>query len=132
MPALLELTQDGRGYIMKCSGILTFSDIFDIKQKIDASPHDISNTSFWLVDLRDVKEIRLESSDVHQIVHMDRKLAQKMPHAAVAIVAPNDVAFGVSRMWEILAEDIGWPTGVFRKIQDAELWVNARLAHSHS
>ena len=45
--------------------------------------------------------------------------------SGACLVAPADVAFGLARMWEILAEGIGWQTQVFREPAAAEAWARA-------
>ncbi|HVK11815.1 MAG TPA: hypothetical protein VM597_23785 [Gemmataceae bacterium] len=128
MPATLDVVDDGRGYLITGTGVLTAPDILTIKSGVESDPADHSHLAYWLVDLSGVAEIRLTGQDVRSIVDIDRRLARRMPAAVVAVVAPGDAAFGLSRMWEILAEGIGWPTGVFRDRTEAETFLLARTA----
>ena len=126
MPATLTSVADGRGYLITGTGVLTAPDILTLKARVEsdpAAPHDLA---YWLVDLTGVTELRLSGHDVRNIVDINRRLARRMPAAVVAVIAPGDAAFGLSRMWEILAEGIGWPTGVFRNTAEAQAFIRGR------
>jgi hypothetical protein len=126
MPATLNLVDGGRGYLIIGTGVLTAPDILSLKAGVESDPAAPSDLAYWLVDLSGVTEVRLNSQDVRTIVDVDRRLAQRMPAAVVAVIAPGDAAFGLSRMWEIMAEGIGWPTGVFRNRAEAEAFLRGR------
>jgi hypothetical protein len=126
MPATLTAAKDGHGYLITGKGALTGPDILTLKAGVDADPTAPRDLAYWLVDLTGVTELQLSGQDFRDIVTIDRRLARRMPAAAVAVVAPKDVAFGLARMWEILADDIGWPTGVFRDVREAEAWIRGR------
>ena len=38
-------------------------------------------------------------------------------------MANTDLIYGISRMWEILSEDINIPRMVFRDVNDARIWL---------
>lgn len=44
-----------------------------------------------------------------------------------AIVAPSDVAFGLSRMFSLYAERVGQNVRVFREAREAEHWLNSPM-----
>jgi hypothetical protein len=41
----------------------------------------------------------------------------------IAIVAPDDVVFGVGRMFDALQDGVGWNVGVFRDRAAAQAWL---------
>ncbi len=49
------------------------------------------------------------------------------PESVIAAVAGRDVIYGLSRMWEILVDDTTWETMVFRKIEDAKVWIKEKV-----
>jgi hypothetical protein len=123
MPATLTTIDGGRGYRLTGAGVLTAAEIIAIKDGVEADPALPRDLAYWLVDLSRVTELRLTAHDVRAIVAVDRRLARLMPSAVVAVVAPADVVFGLARMWEVLAEGIGWQTQVFREAGAAAAWV---------
>jgi hypothetical protein len=51
------------------------------------------------------------------------------PRAAVAIVAPSDLLFGLTRMYQTLCDSAGVDTvRVFRDLPSAELWLDTQPA----
>jgi hypothetical protein len=128
MPATLTAIDGGRGFRLVGTGVLTGPDIINIKTGLEADPDFDPGFTHWLVDLTAVTELQMSSPEVRAIVEVDRRLARLMPDAVVAVVAPADAAFGLARMWEILAEGIGWPTGVFRTVAEAEAWIRSQTA----
>jgi hypothetical protein len=41
----------------------------------------------------------------------------------IAIVAPDDVVFGVGRMFDALQPGMGWTVGLFRELEPARRWL---------
>jgi len=41
----------------------------------------------------------------------------------VAIYAKDDLPFALARMWQVLVDQTGWDTRVFRGRDDAVIWV---------
>jgi len=60
---------------------------------------------------------------VRRLIEVDRSLVELIPRTAIAIVAPKDELFGLSRMWEMMVGVPGWETRVFRSRADAEAWL---------
>lgn len=129
MPVELNITEDRSGILITGSFDFHGPEIVRVKKEFEQSESEVRDFSYWLVDLRRVTSLEISTDDIKELVEIDRRLARRMPNAAVAIAAPLDAAFGIARMWEIMVEGIGWPTGVFRDYFDAELWVHARMAH---
>ena len=50
----------------------------------------------------------------------------------MAIVAPRDLEYGLSRMWQAFVEDNGWETMVFRSREQAEEWVREKVSQNFS
>lgn len=132
MPATLTAVENGRGFRLTGTGVLTGPELIAIKLGLEANPVTTPALAFWLVDLSRVTELQMSSQEVQSLVEIDRRLARLMPSAVVAVVAPADAVFGMARMWEIMAEGIGWPTGVFRDPGEADAWVRLlRPADEH-
>jgi len=61
------------------------------------------------------------------ITDRDNKISEKVVRARVAIVAPQDLMFGVSRMYEGMISNPGWSVGVFRTMNEAQNWLYSEL-----
>ena len=51
--------------------------------------------------------------------------------AIVALVASQDLIYGLSRMWQVLSEGTNWETMVFRNREDAEAWIKERVKEKY-
>ena len=130
MPAELKIMDDRSGILITGTGEFRGIDIVRVKREFELNEAEVSDFGYWLVDLRQVTSLDISTEDIRDLVEVDRRLAKRMPRAAVSVAAPLDATFGIARMWEIMIDGIGWPTGVFRDFSDAELWVQARLSET--
>ena len=46
----------------------------------------------------------------------------------IAIVAPDDVVYGVGRMFDALQPGMGWTVGLFRELEPARRWLEGNGA----
>jgi hypothetical protein len=49
------------------------------------------------------------------------------PDAIVAVVAETDLTYGLSRMWEIMCDEIDWEIRIFRSTEEARNWIMERV-----
>ena len=75
-----------------------------------------------LSDLRGVEHIDLTEHGVRKALSNVRKLASD---AKAAIVVPLELTFGLSRIYEVLAEELKREVRIFRDWHDALRWLGA-------
>lgn len=77
----------------------------------------------WDVSQADLENISAE--DVQQIGSVPRKSLEPRKGGKTAIVAPDDLAFGLSRMYQntSLSEPLPFETQVFRDLETARNWL---------
>ena len=108
------------------AGRLTGHDIIGAKQALLTTEDRVRLVRAFLVDLANVDVLEITGDQMRQIIGLDAQLSALAPHAAVAIVAPRDHVFGLSRMWEAQADMVGWTTAVFRSPAEADAWLSQR------
>lgn len=123
-----DYVEDGRGLLFQGQGALTCEEIIVAKRSLLVRPERLHEVSHARIVLEHVTELPLTADDIRLIVDVDREIARHVPHAVVAIAAAMDLPFGVARMWQMLAEDIGWTIAVFRSRSHADEWLHAQLA----
>jgi hypothetical protein len=79
-----------------------------------------------------VSELRVSAAEAQTIADHNRMTATLAPNAVVAVIAPLDHAFGISRMWETLAESTGWTTRIFRDRTEALAWLRKQIPNAVS
>jgi hypothetical protein len=108
------------------SGDVTGQDFVAADNELLAMPEQLARCRYVIMDFTSISRMNISGADVRQIADLEQRMAAVQPHVTVAIVAPTDVAFGMSRMWEVLAEKTGWETMVFRTRPEAEEWVGQK------
>lgn len=84
----------------------------------------ITKNVLWDVSHAVLKELSAE--DVQQIAHVPRKSLDLRAGGKTAIVAPDDLAYGLSRMYQTSShsEELPFQLQVFRNAENAMAWFN--------
>ena len=80
-----------------------------------------------LVDATAAETRRLTSSDIEQIANFFAVRRTQLGTGRRAIVTTDDGTFGLTRMWQTLAEANGveFETRVFRALEEARAWLES-------
>src|SRR5437899_910902 len=114
MPIETEVLQNGTGLLVICRGTVTGKEKIEAMERLLASPELVSRLRYMVID-EEAGHIDLSAQDVRMLAEQDRRLAQiAPPGVVVAIIAPREVNYGMARMWQVLIEETGWETNVFR------------------
>ena len=104
------------------------SEVLAAKAALLADPDRVRNVLFLLVLLGDVTECPATTAEIRQLALLDQQIAQMNPDIVLAAVAPQDLMFGMARMWQAFTDTIGWTTAVFRSRAEADEWIRLTLA----
>ena len=127
MPYTTELTEDYLGIIQIGNGTVTGSEIVQGCRSVTALVQTTENFHYKLVDFTTAHEVRITERELAEIVEEDRLIARARPHAAVAIVAPNEEMRALAQHWETLVAELGWSTHVTRTRSEALEWLRGRF-----
>jgi len=127
MPISIEGRQDGIGVIYHCHGDMTIDDFFQAGMGFLVNPEEIKKWRYTIVDLTQVDSMNISSDEIRSVVEQNKRIAAVAhPGVILAVAAPKDLGYGLSRMWEILMDQIGWETMTFRSRPEAEAWIRQR------
>ena len=86
-----------------------------------------SPTRFVIWDIRNGTLARLTTSDIRTLVEKGAPHAHRRSGGRTAIVSPNDLDYGLSRMFETVAElqHVPFEIHVFRNMDEAESWLHS-------
>jgi hypothetical protein len=107
-----------------CKGEVTLEEVMDHFRQLEAEPL-LPERLDVLLDL-DQSTTVPESDQLLEITRAVERLKARVQWGACAIVASRDALFGMSRVFEVLAEGLFARTRVFRERKDAERWLTAR------
>ncbi len=116
------------GVVYKTSGLLTGQDLLDADQRLREELRVNPDIRYLLVDNSAVSEEQVETRSLMALAdRIDDELASVV-EGLVAIVAPNEVLFGLSRMWATLADRPDDTTNIARTLDEATAWLASELA----
>ena len=122
MPFFNKFLEDGKGLLQYGSGVVVIAEVLRCNQELVDSPDKTAGLTYGIVDLTEVTNLEINSTDIRAAANVGKQVILA-PGAKVAIIAPSDYAFGISRMWEVFVEPAGWRTKVFREKDGAIAWV---------
>ena len=124
MPVTYGIDCDSGLIRTRCVGVVTFAEVIDHFRALERDPacRDHLDVVLDLGDLSSIPtpdQLRAVSVEIAQI-------QPKIRFGACAIVAKTDVLFGMSRMFEALAEERFRAIRVFRTVDEAEAWLGSK------
>jgi hypothetical protein len=119
---------EGRGLVFTPEGDLETAEILASKARLLADPARLSAVRHAIVRLDGVTRFSPTSEEIRAIAEADTAIARHALDVTVAVVAPTDALFGMSRMWEVFAEGTAWRISVFRTLAEAETWLRAEAS----
>ena len=125
MPIQVKYLDNGRGVLYLGEGIVTGDDIINANKEVFSSKEKMAKNRYGLIDYSNISHLNVSTSEIEIIVSQDKEASTFIPDAVVAITAKKDLEFGLTRMWEIIANNAGlqWETMVFRDNEKAEIWL---------
>ena len=100
-------------------GLVTFQDL---SEHLDAEERDRGLGLHELFDARGATT-NVTADQVRMLVQRAADTVRRIPLGPTAIVATDDVAFGMARMYAILTEQAGARVEVFRDVESANRWL---------
>ena len=132
MPIIIKSTDGGLGFIMKGEGVVTGQEILDGLAKRFSSEEKIRRYLYGISDYTEVKQFQISSAEVKLVAEKDKQVAIINPNLVMAIAAPQDIMFGLSRMFRAYARETGWVVGVFRSLEEAQSSIIDNLREKYS
>ena len=126
MPVEVKYLDDGIGFNLSVTGIISGRDLFSEIENFYQSEHLITNR-YGIIEFSCAANNKITNFDVRAIAEISEKSSKIAPNRIIALISKSDVGFGLSRMWEILAEKTNWDTRVFRSRSDAEKWLRTKV-----
>jgi len=133
MPIEIRYLDDGIGVLFIGEGLVTGEDIISANRQIFSSEENMLKNKYGLLDLSKVTQYEVSNSEVEIIASQDENASEYISDAVVAVVAKDELVFGLSRMWEMIVESpsLQWETNVFKAREDAEAWIKERVKEKY-
>ncbi len=123
MPLSVEIAPDPSLIVIRCFGRFTDDDLLDIPAAVMKHEHFAAGLPS-LTDLTEVTESGLTTEGNRRYIALLKNSRQRRGAARAAVLAANDVHFGMARMLQTLAGDgHHLRYRVFRDRDEAMRWV---------
>lgn len=106
-------------------GVLTDEDLKQQAQAVVDDPR-IRPGVKEIVDLRGVDSVEASTDSIGAVINIDKENIEKLAGQRTAIVAPRELLYGLSKIYEVLYELSQGPANVkvFRDIGEARKWLD--------
>ncbi len=118
-----EVIDNGKGILHIGSGTVSGSDLMSSASTILNMVRGGLRPEYALTDLSAVTSFAVSADEIARNAELNRGIANLVPSARVAIIAPSAVVYGMARMWQAYMDDTGWKSRVFRLREEALLWL---------
>ena len=122
----VEIKIDGKADVVvrRVIGKLSLDDVKDSFKALYEHPgFRVGMSAVW--DFREGDAAKLTGDGIKEIVsYVAQQTAKRGSGYRVAIVAPRDVDFGTSRMFQTYGHDLPFELKICRKVEDAFRWIN--------
>lgn len=111
--------------VARFTGDITDAIMVDAYRSVVSAP-DYDPEANDLVDLRAVTRFGITANGMRDVMVMFAPIDQLGIPTRLAIVAPADAVYGVSRMYQMLrGDDVPETIEVFRSLDEAMVWLQA-------
>jgi len=127
MPYKITKLKDS-GILNEFSGVVTLADNREVYINIFGDdPYGTQKIPYVISDWSKVANISHSNEDVRTLARLTSERLEQFPATLFAVVAPNDLLFGLGRMWQTHLEKEN-RARVFRDRAAAEAWVKGELS----
>jgi hypothetical protein len=124
MPISYRIDPERNLVLTTASGILTDDDVLQHKA------HLVQDPAFQpgmkeLSDIRGIDRLEVTPAGVRAMVQQDERDGARVASHQLALVLSKDVAYGMARMYQTLAESKMGSVGVFRDAAEAIAWLQS-------
>ncbi len=122
MPITYSIDRERNVVFTTIRGVLTDDELLDHKKRLTSDPN-FKSGMVELSDAREVGELAVTAEGVGRFVTQDSKDSELLKGYKLAIVASEDVVYGMARMYQTLTEKNVPAVRIFRDLDEAKAWL---------
>jgi len=128
VPVRFNIDIDKRSIETTAASRVTYTDLFEFYRSLRSHPN-FANDLCIIFDATLAEGFDLDYDGVRRLSSVSDQFTKLDPPLRVAIIAPGDLAFGLSRMYETMKSASPGSVKVFRDRALAEDWAFGRSAN---
>jgi hypothetical protein len=126
MPITYSIDKSRKFISTRCAGDVTLAEVLDHFRVLERDP-ECPDRLDVLLDLRDMTSLPT-TADLRRVGDQIGRVKYRVKFGACAVVAPSDLLFGVSRMFEAFSEQHFGAMHVSRDCEGAQAWLASRVS----
>jgi len=123
MPIRMTIEKDNQLIKTTASGRVTGEQLIAYYRQLRSHPDFRSNLN-EIFDTTQIEAMDVTADDIHRLSSVTEQFTSRGNPVKVAIIAPADLPFGLSRMYEMLQSQSINILKVFRERPAAEAWIS--------
>ena len=128
MPIEIKDCDGGIGNLIVGRMIVTDQEYIEsLTRHLTQDKEKFSKYRYSLTDLTAATKLNISNETVNIIAQLCIEASKVNPNPIVAIVANDDLIYGLSRMYQSLVDMTEWETMVFRSRNESEEWIKERV-----
>ena len=131
MPYHTEFIRHGTCVYQVGTGQLSGQEFINAALDLRSAMKHADQITHALVDLTTADGMNLSLEDVRRVVAIHCECSKVLKTFAIAIAAPSNLTFGLSRMYGALLGSTGWRIQVVRTLNEAWAWLNEFQSDAH-
>lgn len=120
------------GVITSYWGTMTDDDVINSGLEKYSLMDKVKNYKYSLTDLSNVKSSKITAKSVRRNVEVTAKILKDIKDILIVFVLPQDVQYGMGRMWQAYAENINIDSHVCRIRSEADELIKNHLAKTQN
>jgi hypothetical protein len=113
-------------------GIVTEEEFVDnLRKHLTQDSNKFKKYKYSLSDYTSVIEIDISTEAITLVADLCINAAKVNPAPVSAIVAEQDLIYGLARMAQMLMDETKWEQEVFRNIEIAKFWIKERVKEKY-
>ena len=122
----------GLGVFAEVSGNLNGSELLTAVTEVNSRNLAEKPILYTFFDFNGVMAVNISIDQVRAAADLAVKGSRtQSARRVVAIYAQDDLPFALARMWQVLVNETGWETYVFRQRPQATIWIQERVGANH-
>lgn len=119
---------DTRGVLQTVCGVRTGDELLAGNRRMFFErTADFAACRFWYADFTGSDLRGVGADHIRELAQIAEQAASANPSLLTAIVTPEDLQYGLGRMWATITEATGWECRTFRSREEASAWLAERL-----
>lgn len=123
MPFSISLTNEGALVTTRYYGVLNADDLLQSYRQRYTDAEQIKKYRLLIADYSEVSRVDTDGLDVTVLAQMVVSASKINPKVSLVSIMPDDLQFGLGRMWQGYTLDSNWKIGIVRTKAEADHWL---------